>query len=89
MTYVNTIERVALRREREEGKQEGAAALLATLITSKFGTVPHWTHTRLAAADEIALSRSVGSSPDARPDDVGAETSAPCRTSPSLRRTTS
>ncbi len=36
MTYVNTIERVALRRGHEEGKLEAASNILASLITRKF-----------------------------------------------------
>src|SRR5690606_12001482 len=36
MTYVNTIERVALRRGHEEGKLEAASSILASLITRKF-----------------------------------------------------
>jgi len=60
MTYVNTIERVALRRGREEGKQESreeAANVLAALITRKFGALPDWARTRLDDADKPALNR--------------------------------
>lgn len=59
MTYVNTIERVALRRGRQEGRQETAAALLAKLITRKFGELPNWAQSRLAEADEPTLNRWV------------------------------
>src|SRR3546814_10616478 len=57
MTYVNTIERVALRRGREEGKQAGkeegmkeggratATSILIALITRKFGEVRSEEHT--------------------------------------------
>ncbi|AEC21741.1 hypothetical protein PT7_3201 [Pusillimonas sp. T7-7] len=61
MTYVNTIERVALRRGREEGKQEGgratATSILIALITRKFGEVPNWAQARLAGADQSSLDR--------------------------------
>lgn len=73
MTYVNTIERVALRRGREEGKQEGlkegkqagleagrreaVSDILATQIARRFGEMPHWVQARLAEADQSSLDR--------------------------------
>lgn len=65
MNYVTSIERVRLRREREEGKVEGKAEgktegyamLLSSQISRKFGTLPDWAKVRLVAADELALSR--------------------------------
>ncbi|NYT26369.1 hypothetical protein H0A73_22505 [Alcaligenaceae bacterium] len=69
MSYVTSIERVRLKREREEGKiegkiegkvegkTEGYAALLSTLIARKFGVLPDWAKVRLVAADDIALNR--------------------------------
>ncbi|NYT26106.1 transposase [Alcaligenaceae bacterium] len=61
MSYVASIERVRLKREREEGKVEGKtegyAALLSTQIARKFGTLPDWAKVRLVAADDITLNR--------------------------------
>ena len=65
MNYVTSIERVRLKREREEGKLEGRqegkaegfAALLSTLITRKFGVLPDWAKVKLVAADDAVLSR--------------------------------
>lgn len=61
VTYVTSIERVRLRRERaqglEEGVQKGAAELLTTLITGKFGSLPHWASARMAEADEATLKQ--------------------------------
>jgi len=55
MSYITSVERVRLRREREEGKAEGFAALLSTQITRKFGTLPDWAKVRLVAADDMTL----------------------------------
>jgi len=55
MSYVTSVERVRLRREREEGKVEGFAALLSTQIARKFGTLPDWAKVRLVAADDVTL----------------------------------
>lgn len=61
MTYVNTIERVALRRERQEGLKEGlqkgVAEVLTALVTQKFGPLPDWAQARMAEADEATLNR--------------------------------
>ena len=69
MTYVNTIERVALRRERQEGKLEGklegkqegrqeeAAEILAAQLSRKFGALPDWVQARLKEADKPTLNR--------------------------------
>ena len=69
MSYGTSIERVRLKREREEGKiegkiegkvegkTEGYAALLSTQIARKFGTLPDWAKVRLVAADDITLNR--------------------------------
>lgn len=61
MSYVTSIERVRLKREREEGKiegkAEGFAALLSAQITRKFGALPDWAKVRLVAADDVTLQR--------------------------------
>src|SRR3546814_12497503 len=61
MTYVNTIERVALRRGREEGlkegKREAVSDILATQIARKFGNIHEWAQVRLADADQSNLDR--------------------------------
>ena len=61
MSYVTSIERVRLKREREEGKiegkTEGYAALLSTLVARKFGVLPDWAKVRLVAADDLTLNR--------------------------------
>lgn len=61
VSYVTSIERVRLRRERaqglEEGVQKGAAELLTTLITGKFGSLPDWASARMAEADEATLKQ--------------------------------
>jgi len=57
MTYVNTIERVALRRERQEGRQEEAAEVLKAQLSRKFGALPDWVQTRLKEADKPTLNR--------------------------------
>ena len=61
MSYVTSVERVRLKREREEGREEGKtegfAALLSSLIMRKFGALPDWAKVRLVAADDTALSR--------------------------------
>ncbi|MBB5213343.1 hypothetical protein [Parapusillimonas granuli] len=69
MSYVTSVERVRLKREREEGKVEGRAegkaegktegfaALLSTLIARKFGVLPDWAKVRLVAADDVTLNR--------------------------------
>lgn len=66
MNYVTSVERVRLKREREEGKAEGFAALLSSQITRKFGTLPDWAKVRLVAADETTLSRWAEQILDAR-----------------------
>lgn len=59
MTYVNTIERVALRRERQEGLKEGlkegVPEALTALVAQKSGPLPDWARARIAQADEAAL----------------------------------
>jgi len=73
MTYVTSVERVRLQRERDKARQEGlqkglqkgqqagqlkgAGELLAAQLTRKFGTLPDWAGVRLKQADEAALSR--------------------------------
>ncbi|MGE4370515.1 MAG: hypothetical protein AB7E12_12635 [Burkholderiaceae bacterium] len=61
VSYVTSIERVRLRREREEGiaegKTEGFATLLSSQITRKFGTLPDWAKVRLVSADDPTLNR--------------------------------
>ena len=57
MSYVTSVERVRLKREREEGKVEGFAALLSTLVNRKFGMLPDWAKVRLLAADDVTLQR--------------------------------
>jgi len=53
VTYINTVERVLLRREHEKG----IAHTLASLLTRKFGTLPDWAKTRLVEADQVDLER--------------------------------
>lgn len=63
MTYVTSIERVRLKREREQGREEGlekgqiqgAADVLSTLLTLKFGPLPDWVLAHLRQADETAV----------------------------------
>ena len=62
MSYVTSIERVRLKRERAEGKAE----LLSSLITRKFGVLPDWAKVRLVAADEATLNRWAGEILDAQ-----------------------
>lgn len=65
MSYVTSIERVRLKRERAEakeegkaeGKTEGFAALLSSQIARKFGALPDWAKVRLVSADDAALNR--------------------------------
>ncbi len=65
MSYVTSIERVRLKRKREEGKiegkaegkAEGFAALLSAQIARKFGTLPDWANVCLVTADAAALHR--------------------------------
>lgn len=69
MSYVTSIERVRLKRERDEGKAEGKvegkaegkaegfAALLSAQITRKFGLLPDWAKVQLVAANDATLSR--------------------------------
>ena len=61
MTFVTSVERVLLRKERELGKIEGqqkrAVEILTTLIISKFGHVPDWAKARIMQADETTLTQ--------------------------------
>lgn len=61
MTYVTSIERVRLKREREQGMQQGmqkgAAEVLTALLARKFGAIPDWARSRMNQADEAALNR--------------------------------
>ena len=65
MSYVTSIERVRLKREREEGKiegkaegkAEGFASLLSAQIARKFGALPDWANVCLVTADAAALHR--------------------------------
>ena len=65
MTYVTSIERVRLKRERaeglekgrEEGQIKGASGLLTMQITSKFGMLPDWARARIVEADEVTLNQ--------------------------------
>ena len=63
MTYVTSIERVRLKKERTLGIKEGEARglhegksnLLIALITRRFGPLPDWASVRIAKADEASL----------------------------------
>jgi len=69
MTYVTSVERVRLKREREAGRQEGreegreegrlsgAAQSLENQIMRKFGALPDWARVRIDEANETALNR--------------------------------
>lgn len=83
MTYVSSVERVRLQRERDKARQEGrqagelkgASEILAAQITRKFGALPDWADVRIQQADEAALSRWAVQILDAqRIEDVFAET---------------
>ena len=67
MTYVTSIERVRLKKERTLGIKEGEARgeargfhegksnLLIALIARRFGSLPDWASVRIAEADEASL----------------------------------
>jgi hypothetical protein len=61
MAYVSSIERIIMKRGREEGKTEGkiegAAEVLAAQLIRKFGALPGWARGRLSQAGEAALNR--------------------------------
>lgn len=69
MTYVTSVERLLLKRERQQGVlegqqkglqkglQKGAAEILAAQITRKFGPMPDWARMRMVEADETTLTR--------------------------------
>ena len=61
MTYVSSVERVLLKRERQQerqqGEQQGVVKTLSALLAHKFGPIPDWARVRIAEADEIALQR--------------------------------
>ena len=53
VAYVTSIERMAVKR----GRQESAEATLRGLLQRKFGTVPDWADARIAQADSETLQR--------------------------------
>ncbi|MCK9506796.1 MAG: DUF4351 domain-containing protein [Pigmentiphaga sp.] len=59
MEQLNSLQRVRLRREKAasklEGKQEGSANVLLSLLQRKFGTLPDWANTRVHSADAEVL----------------------------------
>ncbi len=57
MPYVTSIERVLLKRERQDAMQKGVAKTLTAQITRKFGSLPDWVQTRIDQADETTLSQ--------------------------------
>lgn len=65
MTYVTSIERILLKRERQKGmlegerkgQQAGAAEILTAQVARKFGQVPDWARVRIGHADEAMLTR--------------------------------
>lgn len=60
VAYVTSIERMAVKRGRQEGLQEGrqgAEATLRGLLQRKFGTVPDWAEARIVQADGETLQR--------------------------------
>ena len=64
VAYVTSIERMAVKRGRQEGRQEGlqegrqgAEATLRGLLQRKFGAVPDWADARIAQADGETLQR--------------------------------
>ena len=46
MQYVTSVERIGMNK----GLQQGETRLLRRLLTRKFGSIPDWVETRLAAA---------------------------------------
>ena len=46
-----------LQKGLQKGKVTGAAELLTTQITSKFGMLPDWAHARIVEADEVTLNQ--------------------------------
>ena len=57
VAYVTSIERMAEKRGRQEGRQQSMEAILRGLIQRKFGAVPDWADARIAAADEALLQQ--------------------------------
>ncbi len=59
MTYVTSIERLAIEEGMEKGMQqgrrEGKVQLLSRQLTARFGALPVWVGDRLASADENTL----------------------------------
>lgn len=65
MTYVTSVERVRLKREREQGiqigreagREEASVKILTAQLARKFGPTPDWAQVRLTEADEATLNR--------------------------------
>jgi hypothetical protein len=59
MQYVTSIERLAMKKGRQEGRQEGIkkgiVSILMRLLTQRFGQVPAWVSERLEAATPEVL----------------------------------
>ena len=58
MPYVTSVERIGIKKGRQEGRQEGQAAFLLRLLQLKFGAhVEDAVQKRIAAADTAQLER--------------------------------
>lgn len=57
MPYVTSVERIAMSRGREEGRQEGLASMLMALLAQRFGQVPDWATQKLTGAAPESLER--------------------------------
>jgi hypothetical protein len=55
MQYVTSVERLALKKGRQEGRREAFASLLATQLAVRFGQIPEWVAKKLEAATPEAL----------------------------------
>lgn len=55
--YVNTFERLARIEGRQEGRLEGAALLLRTLLARRFGDLPGWAAEKLKTASAETIER--------------------------------
>lgn len=51
MQYVTSVERIGIEKGRQEGRQEGEAAMLMRLLERRFGDLPDWARDRVRSAD--------------------------------------
>jgi hypothetical protein len=50
MQYVTSVERIGIKKGLQQGLQQGEGRILRRLLARKFGSIPDWVETRLAAA---------------------------------------